>query len=286
MKKRLDQLLSENGYSKSREKAKKEIIAGWVKVNGETIRDPSKKISEESEIRVERPGGDFVSRGGEKLNHALSHFNIDLKGKIVADLGASTGGFTHCSLLRGAQKVYSIDVGYGQLDYSLRTDSRVVVMERTNVRNLEPGDIEDHIDFISADLSFISLTKVFDKIKELFSPVEGVVLLKPQFEAESGEHKKGVVRKSEDHVNILKRVVHALVEKGMNFRGLTFSPIKGPAGNIEFLLFFDVDETDVVADDSSSANLTSETRNITSDTLAVDSVIDKIVEESHLKLNG
>ncbi len=283
MKQRLDQLLAESGRSKSREKAKKEIIAGWVKVNGETVRDPSKKIEHDSEISVERPGGEFVSRGGEKLNHALKCFNIDLKDKVAADLGASTGGFTHCMLLRGAGKVYSIDVGYGQLDYSLRTDPRVVVMERTNVRNLEPVDIEDDVDFICADLSFISVVKVFDKIRELFAPVEGVVLLKPQFEAGSGEHKKGVVKKADDHANILKRVLHSLSEKGVCLKGLAFSPIKGPAGNIEFLFYFTLNSGE--ADSSLSSEISSDTSKSTSETFDIDSVVDEIVNEAHLTLN-
>lgn len=234
---RLDIFLVESSISPSREKAKREILSGWVKVNGETIRQPSRIINRDDTVRLERPGGIFVSRGGEKLNHALDFFDISVADKIIADLGASTGGFTDCLLRRGAELVYSIDVGYGQLDYRLRTDPRVVVMERVNVRNLKRSDFDPGVQFITADLSFISIAKVFDTIKEVFSPADGIILVKPQFEAEPHQHKKGVVRYAEDHKNILLRVISSLMDKGMVYNGLTFSPLKGPAGNIEFLLY-------------------------------------------------
>ena len=234
---RLDIFLVESSISPSREKAKREILSGWVKVNGETIRQPSRIINRDDTVRLERPGGIFVSRGGEKLNHALDFFDISVADKIIADLGASTGGFTDCLLQRGAELVYSIDVGYGQLDYRLRTDPRVVVMERVNVRNLKRSDFDPGVQFITADLSFISIAKVFDTIKEVFSPADGIILVKPQFEAEPHQHKKGVVRYAEDHKNILLRVISSLMDKGMVYNGLTFSPLKGPAGNIEFLLY-------------------------------------------------
>lgn len=237
-KERLDKYLAEHGYSLSREKAKREIIAGWVKVNGETIRNPSAMISDEIVVSIERPGGIFVSRGGEKLNKGLDLFGLSVEGRITADFGASTGGFTDCMLKRGASKVYAVDVGYNQLDYSLRIDERVVVMERRHVNSLEEKDFAEPIDFIAADLSFISILRVAEKIIELFTPVEGVFLIKPQFEAESGEQKKGVVRKPEIHIQILVRVLEGLKDKGFCIKGLSHSPIKGPKGNIEFLLHF------------------------------------------------
>jgi 23S rRNA (cytidine1920-2'-O)/16S rRNA (cytidine1409-2'-O)-methyltransferase len=237
-KKRLDKYLVDAGLSASREKAQREIVSGWVKVNGETIRDVSHNVFGSEDFSVERPGGLFVSRGGEKLARALQYFTIDVKNAICADLGASTGGFTDCLLKNGAAKVYAVDVGYGQLDYSLRTDSRVVVMERLNARALEPSMFDDKVNFLTADLSFISFTKVYESIVRVFGAVQGVALIKPQFEADKSEHKKGVVVKSGMHVDILSRTIDALVQKGLCIKGLTHSPIKGPKGNIEFLLYF------------------------------------------------
>ncbi len=235
---RLDAYLSKKGISESTDKARREIVAGWVMVDGETVRVPSRMIAGTEKITVGRPGGAFASRGGEKLQHALALFDISVKGKIVADLGASTGGFTDCLLQHEARKVYSIDVAYGILDYRLRTDERIVVKDKTNVRYLTANDFDEKVDFVTADLSFISILKVFDKINELFSPVEGIILLKPQFEARPEEHHKGVVKKKENHRDILKRVINSLLDKEMHFMGLHFSPLKGPAGNIEFLLYF------------------------------------------------
>lgn len=243
-KTRLDVYLAQSGLSQTREKARREIIAGWVKVNGETVKVPSKPVDGSEHITVMRPGGLYVSRGGQKLKFALDRFGISLAGRVAADLGASTGGFTDCMLKEGAVKVYAVDVGYGQLDFSLRKDPRVVVMEKTNARNLGSGDFPEMIDFIAADLSFISIVKVFDAIQEVCSPGEGVILVKPQFEAGPGDHKKGVVRAQDAHVQILNRVISSLVQKGMTMKGLVHSPIKGPKGNIEFLLYFRCGPTD------------------------------------------
>ena len=234
-KKRLDIFLSQSGLSQSREKARREIVAGWVRVDGETVTDPSRGIAGTERIAVERPGGLYVSRGGQKLKHALDRFGISLTGRTAADLGASTGGFTDCMLKEGAAHVYAVDVGYGQLDYALRKDPRVTVMEKTNVRALTRAGFPAPVGFFTADLSFISIVKAFDAIRDSFSPAEGVILIKPQFEAGPGDHKKGVVRKPEAHREILARVLAALAEKGMVLRGLTHSPIRGPKGNIEFL---------------------------------------------------
>ncbi|OHD68718.1 MAG: hypothetical protein A2W19_12975 [Spirochaetes bacterium RBG_16_49_21] len=239
---RLDLYLTQKGLSQTREKARREILAGWVRVNGETVTNPSRTIAGSEQVIVERPGGMYVSRGGQKLAHALKTFGIDLHGRVAADLGASTGGFTDCMLKAGAAGVYAVDVGYGQLDYSLRQDSRVRVMDRTNVRSLNASDFPDKVDFVTVDLSFISILKVFDAIKDAFAPVQGVILIKPQFEAGRGEQKKGVVRKKEAHTRILIAVISSLAESGMRMKGLTHSPVKGPKGNIEFLLYFDCEK--------------------------------------------
>ena len=234
---RLDAFLAERGLSQSREKGRREIIAGWVRVDGETVRDPSKKITGNERVTVERPGGIFVSRGGEKLKAALEFFRIDMTGRRALDLGASTGGFTDCMLKNGAIKVYAVDVGYNQIDYSLRKDSRVVVMEKTHARDIHPGMFSEKIDFFTADLSFISILKVLPAVSAVFDSVEGVILLKPQFEALPSQLKKGVVRSIEHHVEIVKRVVSGIPGTGFIPAGITYSPIKGPAGNIEFLVY-------------------------------------------------
>jgi len=239
---RLDLFLVEHGLSLSRENAKKEIISGWVKINGETFRDPSKKIIGNEKIVIERPGGLYVSRGGDKLQHALNEFNINLDGLITLDLGASTGGFTDCMLKSGASKVYAVDVGYNQLDYSLRIDPRVVVMEKTHAKDINRGMFSDHIDFFTADLSFISILKVLPAVYNTFEEVSGIVLVKPQFEADSSQHEKGVVRNLDDHIEILEKVASGIVEIGFNIAEITYSPIKGPAGNIEFLFFITKDD--------------------------------------------
>ncbi len=235
---RLDLYLTREGLSPTREKAKRDILAGWVKVNGETVTGPARTVTGSERITVSRPGGLFVSRGGIKLAHGLKSFKIDLTGRIAADLGASTGGFTDCMLKSGALKVYAVDVGYGQIDYSLMSDPRVVVMDKTNVRNLKTSDFPEKIDFVAADLSFVSIQKIFPVIRNVFAPVEGILLIKPQFEAGPGEHKKGVVRKSEAHMAIMLRTVSGLVNSGMILKGLVHSPVTGPKGNIEFLLHF------------------------------------------------
>jgi 23S rRNA (cytidine1920-2'-O)/16S rRNA (cytidine1409-2'-O)-methyltransferase len=234
---RLDVFLAENGISLSREKAKKEILAGWVTVNSETVRNPSAKIKGDETVNVQRPGSVYVSRGGDKLKHALDVFAIDLTDKTALDLGASTGGFTDCMLKAGAARVYSVDVGYNQLDYSLRIDNRVVVMEKTHARDISEDMFPGGFDFFTADLSFISILKVLPSVINICRNIEGVVLLKPQFEAMPGQHKKGVVRSISDHEEILERVLKGIIEMGFSLKGLTWSPVKGPAGNIEFLAY-------------------------------------------------
>jgi 23S rRNA (cytidine1920-2'-O)/16S rRNA (cytidine1409-2'-O)-methyltransferase len=235
---RLDVYLSQKGLSRTREKARREILAGWVKVDGETVTSPARTITGVEDIAVRRPRGLYVSRGGQKLSHGLARFGINLGGRVAVDLGASTGGFTDCMLKAGAARVYAVDVGYGQLDYSLRADTRVVIMEKRNVRGLKKSDFPEKIDFVAADLSFISLLKIFDNVRDVFAPVEGIMLLKPQFEAGPADHKKGVVRRKEAHAEILLRVISGLMKAGMSMKGLIHSPIRGPKGNIEFLLHF------------------------------------------------
>lgn len=269
---RLDVFLFENGLSDSREKARRDILSGWVRVNDETVREVSKTIKGTETVTVERPQGLFVSRGGEKLRKALDVFALDVRGFIAADLGASTGGFTDCLLKAGAQKVYAIDVGYGQLDFSIRQNEHVVVMERTNVRNLVPEDFEEKPTFLSIDLSFISVTKITQKLKELFAPSRGIMLIKPQFEAQTGEHKKGVVRKKEHHIEIVRRTLDSLSRDGLVICGLSFSPIKGPAGNIEFLLYFVVPTQTAEPSD-----------NINGDELSA--LVEHVVEEAHTALS-
>lgn len=234
---RLDSFLAEKNLSQSREKAKKEIISGWVKVNGETFRDPSRKIAGDEQILIERPGGIFVSRGGEKLAHAIREFNINLSGAVALDIGASTGGFTDCLLKHGTVKVYALDVGYNQLDYSLRIDKRVVVLEKIHAKDINISMFPDKIDYFTADVSFISILKILPAVYNTFTSIKGIILIKPQFEAESSQQKKGVVRNPGDHKEILLRVINGIIRIGFIIQGITFSPIKGPAGNIEFLLY-------------------------------------------------
>jgi len=236
-KNRLDQYLLQNEICVSREKAKNLILAGCVSVNGQVVLKPSFLISENDTISLLQASQRFVSRGGEKLQRALEFFDINISNRIVLDLGSSTGGFVDCLLKNGARKVYAVDVGYGQLDYSLRMNANVVVMERHNARNLTRDDFSDSIDFITADLSFISIAKVMKNIVTIFdSTIDTVLLVKPQFEAESYQHKKGVVKKPEYHYDIVYKVIYDLSLLDIQIKGLTYSPIKGPKGNIEFLL--------------------------------------------------
>ncbi len=238
MKTRLDVLLFEKGHVSSREKAKALIMAGMVFVNGEKALKAGETVSDDAEIKIkeELP---FVSRGGFKLDKGIKVFNIDLKDKICIDVGASTGGFTDCMLQNGAKKVYSVDVGYGQLDWKLRTDERVTVLERTNARYLSEKEIPEQVDFISADVAFISLnTALSTAFTFLKETGESMVLIKPQFEAgREFVGKKGVVRDLNVHRDVIVKVCSQMENKGMKICGLSYSPIKGPEGNIEYLLY-------------------------------------------------
>ncbi|NLZ53930.1 MAG: TlyA family RNA methyltransferase [Thermoanaerobacteraceae bacterium] len=239
-KQRLDVLLVSKGIINSREKAKAEIMCGNVLVNDQIIDKPGTLVAVDSTITLKNKAIPYVSRGGLKLEKALNVFNIQVKDKIALDAGASTGGFTDCMLKRGAKGVYAVDVGYGQLAYSLREDARVKVLERKNVRYLSLEDIGEQVDIITADLSFISLSKVFKPFYSLLKEDGDLItLIKPQFEVGKKEvGKKGVVRDFDLHVRTIEKIINDA--KGHNFHiyNLTFSPIKGPKGNIEYLSHF------------------------------------------------
>lgn len=237
MKKRLDVLMTEQGLSDSREKAKAVIMAGQVYVNGQKIDKAGASFADDCSIEVRGSTLKYVSRGGLKLERALDYFGGDPAGKVCLDCGASTGGFTDCLLGRGAKKVYAIDVGYGQLAWSIRNDPRVVVMERTNIRNVTPDMLEERPEIATIDVSFISLALVLPVLKELLTP-DGEVfcLIKPQFEAGREKvGKKGVVRDEETHREVVESFIKNAESSGFGVRGITFSPVKGPEGNIEFL---------------------------------------------------
>nr|WP_320145756.1 TlyA family RNA methyltransferase [uncultured Anaeromusa sp.] len=238
-KERLDVLLVTKGHFPSRERARAAIMAGMVLANEQKIEKPGTSVPEDATIRILGDSIGYVSRGGLKLEKALQHFSLDLTGKVMADVGASTGGFTDCALKHGVVKVYAIDVGYGQLAWSLRTDERVVNMERTNVRNLTADSLGEKVDFISIDVAFISLDKVLPVVRQLLASPHGevIALIKPQFEA-GREHvgKKGVVRDPDIHIKVIQKVLQTAAQLEFAPLGLTFSPIKGPEGNIEYLL--------------------------------------------------
>lgn len=238
-KKRLDILLFEKGLTESREKAKSLIMSGIVFVNDEKIDKAGTVVDENANIEIRGNTLNYVSRGGLKLEKAMKCFPIDLSDKVCMDIGASTGGFTDCMLQNGAKKVFAVDVGYGQLAWKLRCDERVVNLERTNVRHLTAQMVGESIDFISVDVSFISLTLVLPVAKTyLRDKAEMVCLIKPQFEAgRENVGKKGVVRDKKIHIDVVNKIISFAKEIGFSVKGLTFSPVKGPEGNIEYLIF-------------------------------------------------
>jgi 23S rRNA (cytidine1920-2'-O)/16S rRNA (cytidine1409-2'-O)-methyltransferase len=243
-KRRLDVLLVQRGLAESREKAQTAILAGDVLVNGETVVRQAASVAEDARIELARAAR-FVGRGGEKLEHALQTFRIDVSGLVALDIGASTGGFTDCLLQRGAKRVYAVDVGYGQLDYRLRNDTRVVVLERTNVRELAElplpaGQAGEKADLATIDVSFIGLEKVVPNVARLLRKGGRIVaLVKPQFQARRSEvGKGGVVRDAQVHAKVLGRIVAWAAGQGLRFGGLTASPLLGPAGNKEFFVLW------------------------------------------------
>ena len=239
MKERLDVLLVNRNLAESREKAKAIIMSGIVYVDGQKEDKAGTMIEDTVSVEVRGHTLAYVSRGGLKLEKAMTHFGVTLNGKICMDVGASTGGFTDCMLQNGAVKVYSVDVGHGQLAWKLRNDERVVCMEKTNIRYVTPEDIPDRIQFASIDVSFISLTKVLDPVKELLTEDGQIVcLIKPQFEAGREKvGKKGVVREKSTHLEVIESVIAFAKSIGFGILNLEFSPIKGPEGNIEYLLY-------------------------------------------------
>ncbi len=265
MKERLDVLLVNRGLAPSREKAKAIIMSGIVFVDGQREDKAGSNFDDKVQIEIKGSTLKYVSRGGLKLEKAMANFDVELNGKICMDVGSSTGGFTDCMLQNGAVKVYAVDVGNGQLDWKLRQDDRVVCMEKTNIRYVTPEQVEDKIEFSSIDVSFISLTKVLLPVRELLSDKgEVVCLIKPQFEAGREKvGKKGVVRDISVHKEVIHKVIDYAEEIGFKVCNLDYSPIKGPEGNIEYLLHISKDINRI----------------------AYDIDIDKVVDASHSDLS-
>lgn len=255
MKTRLDQYLVQHGLIQSRERAKAMIMAGVVYVNGQKADKAGDMVKEDAVVEVRGHDIGYVSRGGLKLEKAMQVFPLSPRGKVCMDIGASTGGFTDCMLQNGAAKVYAVDVGYGQLAWSLRTDPRVVNMERTNIRNVTPDQLDDPIAFFSVDVSFISLHHIFPVARAVTTPdAVGVCLVKPQFEAGREKvGKNGVVRDPATHREVLLRAMGYAVDNGFGVRGLDFSPVKGPEGNIEYLMFVEKSDTPAAPGEDAAA---------------------------------
>ncbi|HHU68753.1 MAG TPA: TlyA family RNA methyltransferase [Thermoanaerobacterales bacterium] len=237
-KQRLDCLLVTRGLYESREKAKRAIMSGLILVDKKLVDKPGTEVDIESAIEIKGDSCPYVSRGGLKLEKALNVFNINVKNKVIIDVGASTGGFTHCLLNFGAKKVYAIDVGYGQLDWKLRNDPRVVAIERKNIRYINLDDIGEKCDIATIDVSFISLKKVIPAvIKLLIEQGEIIALIKPQFETERQKvGKKGVVKSPNTHYEVVNSIIQFCEENDISFNDITYSPIIGPKGNIEYLI--------------------------------------------------
>lgn len=265
VKLRLDTAVFEGGYAESREKAKAMIMAGVVYVNNQKSDKAGYLLKPDDVLEVRGSALKYVSRGGLKLEKAMTSFSLKLDGFICADIGASTGGFTDCMLQNGAQKVYSIDVGYGQLAWKLRSDERVVNLERTNFRYVTKEQVPDTLDFASVDVSFISLSHILPVMNTLLKPCgKSVCLIKPQFEAgKENVGKKGVVRDKGIHIQVINKIIDLAIINGFSVLGLDFSPIKGPEGNIEYLCYLEKSEQ--------PQNLTSHS-------------VDEIVEASHNEL--
>jgi 23S rRNA (cytidine1920-2'-O)/16S rRNA (cytidine1409-2'-O)-methyltransferase len=264
MKKRLDSLLVERRLVENQSKAKALTIAGKVRVNTQVEYKPDKRFDISVEISAQTEPNQYVSRGGIKLQKALKEFKVDVEGKIAIDVGASTGGFTDCLLQSGAKKVYAVDVGYGQIAWKLRQDPRVVVIEKTNARYLKPEFFGFHFDLATIDVSFISLRIVLPVIAKLIKPRGDIIaLIKPEFEATRKLVKKGgVVKDPSVHMNILDSIIRIAQQNGVFAVNLTYSPIKGPAGNIEFLTLFKAFQTEAVLDFKSVCQVVEEAHNM------------------------
>lgn len=244
MKERIDVLLVQRGLAPSRQRAQALLMEGLVFVDGQREDKAGTKFREDVSITLKDKGNPFVSRGGLKLNKAMQVFDIDINDKVCIDIGASTGGFTDCMLQNGAKRVYSVDVGYGQLDYKLRNDKRVVCMEKTNIRYIDKELLDMTPEFGSVDVSFISLKLVLPVAKDIMTEDSSLVcLIKPQFEAGKDKvGKNGVVRDIETHREVIKEINQFVIDIGYSIRGLDFSPIKGPKGNIEYLIYISAKE--------------------------------------------
>ncbi len=240
-KKRLDILVYEKGLAESREKAKALIMAGIIYADNQKADKPGTVYPEDVKLELRGNKLRYVSRGGLKLEKAVNSFSLDLKDKIIMDIGASTGGFTDCMLQNGAKKVYSVDVGYGQLDWKLRNDERVVNLERTNIRYITPEIVPDKLDFFSVDVCFISLVLVLPAVRPfLKDKAQAVCLIKPQFEAGKGKvGKNGVVRDKQIHIEVIQKIYDFCLNNGFSVLDMDYSPIKGPEGNIEYLLYIE-----------------------------------------------
>lgn len=287
MKKRIDVLLVDFGYFASREQARRTIMAGNVFVNNQRVDKPGTAVKIDSEILVKGKQIPYVSRGGLKLEKAVNNFDLVLKDKVCMDIGASTGGFTDCMLQNGAEKVYSIDVGYGQLAWKLREDERVVCMERQNIRHLDESLLDPRPDFASIDVSFISLKNVLPKAwASLKMGGRIVALIKPQFEAGREKvGKKGVVREPSTHIEVIDRVSKIAVKEGFKILDLDYSPIKGPEGNIEYLIYLEKVEDKLGLEDGVLVDdIVIEDKYLPSENNNYEdyySRIEKLVEESH-----
>lgn len=256
-KERLDVALVARGLAETRAKAQASIMSGIVYVNGQKVDKAGTPVAADAALEVRGHTLRYVSRGGLKLEKAMAAFPIALTDCICADIGASTGGFTDCMLQNGAVKVYAVDVGYGQLAWSLRTDERVVNMERTNIRYVTPEDLAEPIEFFSVDVSFISLHHIFPVAQRITTPdAMGVCLVKPQFEAGREKvGKNGVVRDPAVHREVLHNAMSYAAENGFVVRGLDYSPVKGPEGNIEYLMFVQKSDQPAVLDDEAAAQV-------------------------------
>ena len=288
MKKRLDVLVYEKGLADSREKAKRLIMAGIVYVDNIKEDKCGDTFEETANIEVRGNTLKYVSRGGLKLEKAMESFGLDLTGNVCMDVGSSTGGFTDCMLQNGAVKVYAVDVGHGQLDWKLRNDDRVVVMEKTNIRYVTPEDIDDKLDFASIDVSFISLSKVYPAVKELLRDGGEIVsLIKPQFEAgreKVGKH--GVVRDKAVHKEVIRNVIEYATSIDLKPLELTFSPVKGPEGNIEYLLH--LVKPGVAIDEKTGEDVNDDHRQISGSYVIgddIEEIINKVVMDSHEELD-
>ena len=281
MKERLDVLLVSGGYAESREKAKALIMSGIVYVNGvKEDKAGSTFDIEKSEIEVRGATLKYVSRGGLKLEKAMQVFPIDLTSAVAMDIGASTGGFTDCMLQNGASRVYSIDVGHGQLAWKLRNDERVICMEKTNFRYVTADDIPEPIDFASVDVSFISLSKILPPAYALLKPGAAMaVLIKPQFEAGRDKvGKKGVVRDKDTHIEVIRDCIGYARDTGFVVAGLDHSPIRGPEGNIEYLLYIIKPMSDAGASENAAGGADESV-------IIDDALIADVVDRAHKELN-